>query len=95
MYIESQSSFVRLNVAQEVMRFAVAKQAEFVETMARQAEEARKDAARKAAADEAFKVDIGNKEQGDQAGESTTAEQKQPEPQKVASGLGIAVDIQV
>ncbi|MEO5338411.1 MAG: hypothetical protein H7841_16205 [Magnetospirillum sp. WYHS-4] len=94
MYIESRSNFVRLNVAQEVMRFAVTQQAEFVDTMTQQAEEARKEAARKAAAGkEAVRQQQKANPSDDPVGQAFGSDESQP--QKVAGALGIAIDIQV
>lgn len=89
MYIESRNNFVRLNVAQEVMRFAVSKQAEFVDTMTQQAEEARKEAAKQAAADK----EANGKRNGQPEVQAISTSDQQP--QKVAGTLGVAVDIQV
>jgi hypothetical protein len=90
MYIESRNNLVRLNVAQEVMRFAVDKQAEFADSVARQAEEARKEMARKASAEVETEA---NKNRNGQT--ERTVETDEQQPQKVAGGLGITIDIQV
>lgn len=83
MFIESRDAFVRLNVAQEVMRVAVDSQTQFAEEAERSAERARAEETERVREEAAS---------DDQAHDDGLNER---EPQNVEGSLGISIDIEV